>query len=247
MYDNPGKLRIVQITDPHICPALESGRAGLNFLRTLSDCATVHPDLLLVTGDLAAERGGRQIYSWVKHLLSQTGFPYRCIPGNHDDCSDMLMEFGANVLPLRSSTVSVETLHQLALLYVDTSAGVLLSWQSDLIKSLLEKISEPALIFLHHPVLPVPVPYMEQNYPLRGRESLVEILRERPFPSYLFCGHYHAEYAVTLDTIHQFVTPSTWFQIAPFQNDFRKDHERPGFRVIDWDGGLLQTAVRYLW
>ena len=239
-------MRIIQLTDPHIPNGTGEEEVSKSLQLMIEQIDALDPNLLVVTGDLAADKGGLSIYQWMRSLLGNKKASIRYLPGNHDVSAEMALAFEASELPVRSSVVKLEWFDHLPFLFLDTSAGFVTAEHLELTAEILNQLQCPVLLFLHHPVLSVPISHMERNYPLKGRDPLVAVLHDGPVDTYLFCGHYHAEFTVANGSIHQFVTPSAWYQIAPYRDGFQRDHHHPGFRVIDWDGKLLQTTVRYL-
>ncbi|HRJ15700.1 MAG TPA: hypothetical protein PLI34_11965, partial [Saprospiraceae bacterium] len=99
-----------------------------------------------------------------------------------------------------------------------------------------------------HPPLKAGVPFMDNHYPLQNPEVFLDVIAACPqHPIHVFCGHYHVEKTVHSGYLHVHITPSTFFQIDGFREDFGIDHYRPGMRVLDLsdDGGFMH-AVKYL-
>lgn len=83
--------RFVHLTDPHLGSTVD-GQWNNGFLCTMMpdvisclrrDLATIKPDFLLVTGDIASQQTRDAIYA-ARDLLDSLGIPYYPMGGNHD-------------------------------------------------------------------------------------------------------------------------------------------------------------------
>jgi len=62
-------MRIVQITDPHIntdFDLVQGVDTRKNFIKALHESLSYHPDMVVLTGDLAFQSGNREVYVWIK-------------------------------------------------------------------------------------------------------------------------------------------------------------------------------------
>ncbi|RMF31658.1 MAG: hypothetical protein D6765_01505, partial [Bacteroidetes bacterium] len=131
------------------------------------------------------------------------------------------------------------------LLFLDSASGRVSAAQLEWLQKEL-KHPEPCLLFIHHPVLYAAVPHMDNNYALENREEVAAMLQGAGRLLHLFCGHYHVDKVVAQGLLMQYITPSCFLQIDQFREKFEVDHDRVGFRIIDWEGDRLRTTVRYL-
>ena len=83
-------LRVLQITDTHLFPDTTGRLAGVDTRATLAatlDAALAedHPDLLLLTGDLAQEPHAASYAALEEIVQARYAGERLCVPGNHDD------------------------------------------------------------------------------------------------------------------------------------------------------------------
>ncbi len=244
-------MRIVQITDIHIGAEDEDTRdidVRGNFPAILEMAEHLHPDYLVLTGDLCFSTGNAEAYYWIKVQMDQLALPFDIIPGNHDDTALMARIFEREHLLLPNGEMAFSrTLAGIAFLFLDTAAGVLSETQGNWLSDKLNQLSGPQIIFMHHPPLRAGVPFMDNNYPLQNPEVFQQAIQGYASPIHVFCGHYHVEKSIHHGSLSVHVTPSTFFQIDQFSERFAVDHYRPALRVIDLSGdGRLLHTVRYL-
>ncbi len=79
-------------------------------------------------------------------------------------------------------------------------------------KELREHADQPSLIVVHHHVMPVGVPWLDEQMLTRA-EAFWEAVREAGSVAAVLCGHVHLEHEDTRDGVPVFTTPSTCFQI----------------------------------
>lgn len=242
-------MRIIHITDPHLG---EDGEdtfgvdVRANFLHVLTTARQLRPDHLILTGDLCFRHGNANIYSWVKTQLDQFNIPYENISGNHDDPVQLAKSFGLMEKLHANELYFAKTIGGTPMLFLDTTTGDMSMLQRAWLEEQLHKAQQKVIIFMHHPPLQGGVQYMDFNYPLYNRDAVQAILFKHPYPITVFCGHYHAEKTVHQSNVTMHITPSTFYQIDQFTEEFKVDHKRPGFRVIDLEENNFSHTVRYL-
>lgn len=239
-------MRIIQLTDLHI--GREGQPAGnvdvrKNFTFLLSEVVNQQPDMLVLTGDLCLSTGDPDVYTWIRHQLENLPFPWYAIPGNHDESVLLAKGLGcADLLVDQDLFYKLEVPTHL-LLFMDSSRGMVSPNQLTWLKETLRSSKKPVLLFIHHPVVPVHMPFMEQRYYLKNRDQVEHILIGYPFPVHLFCGHYHILRHSQKLNIHQYLTSSTYFQLDSFAPVFKIAHYRIGLRIIDFSADHLETQV----
>ncbi|MFW6250157.1 MAG: metallophosphoesterase family protein [Alkalispirochaetaceae bacterium] len=242
---------IAHLTDIHVGNAGEEPRGVPvrdTFQSVLREIREAQPDLLVVTGDLALNRGNREIYRWVRATLDDSGLTYLVLPGNHDVPEMIAEEFSLSAEVGRNGP----RLHRAIdlggerVILLDTPGGTVeeedAHWLSE---ALADSAKGEVLLFMHYPPVPLPIAHMERHYTLQGRELLRDVLERSEPQVALFCGHYHNELSLVGPGYALFLTPSTYFQIAPLKAEFAVDHHLPAWRFIERYEGLLTTGVRY--
>lgn len=244
-------MRIVQITDIHIGAEGEPTRdvdARGNFLAILEVAAHLNPDYVVVTGDLCYSTGNAKVYHWIKAQLDKLLLPYDIIPGNHDDTPLLAKAFEREQLLLPSGEMAfVRAIGGFRFLFLDTAAGILSAPQAEWLRAQLTAAQGRQIIFMHHPPLLAGIPFMDNRYALQKRAVFLHAIEPCQYPVQVFCGHYHIEKSVHAGWGQVHITPSTFFQIDQFTEEFAVDHYRPGFRVIELpDSETVRHTVRYL-
>ena len=238
--------RIAQLTDVHIGQAGEDTfgvDVRSNFKRVLAQALRDGADEVLITGDLAYRSGEPDIYAWIAEQLDAVSTPCWVLPGNHDDVAMMQEAFGKRMY---ARTVVVRDIGARRLIFVDSSAGSVDEAQRTAVAEYLSDVSASPLVFLHHPPALLGVPYMDDGHALQNHEQVLDVLRGASTSVHVFCGHYHVERSLQVDSVSIFATPSTFFQIDPRHASFVVDHRMPAYRSITFDDLHLQTAVRWL-
>lgn len=241
-------MHIIQLTDLHLsvaneCPFEVDVRA--NFLTAIVKIKLLQPDLLVISGDLCYDIGLAEIYLWIKQHLDALPFPYRLIPGNHDDTQVMVDCFG-----LKNTSEDGQLFYKVdgfpqPILFLDTQDYTLPKLQIDWLATQLSDLKEPLCLFMHHPPMEMGVPFMDQNHALKNSDAVLNLLLAYPYPITIFTGHYHVDKSTRYKNIDIHITPSTFFQIDWFKEAFALDHKRCGFRSIQLEKDKIEHGVIY--
>lgn len=241
-------MRIFQITDLHIGGTEEQPfevDVRQNFLRMLDEMAKHNYDLLVITGDLCYEDGDVEIYRWIRAQLEERQLTYLIIPGNHDEEAMLISSFD---LPseLGENYFFHFTAPEPPVAFLNSGKGFVSDQQVDTLQQFLLANQAPICLFMHHPPVPMGVPYMDNNHAIRDTEQLLQVLTEHPYPITIFTGHYHVEKSLRWKNLDIHITPSCFFQINWREQDFAVDHHRCAFRWIEWNGERLQHGLIYV-
>jgi len=171
--------------------------------------------------------------------------PVRVISGNHDDSSQLAKSFEMKGLLQRKELYYLRTETPLPIFYLDTAKGRVSKRQLKWLEEEVLKCIGPIIIFMHHPPLLAGVPHMDKKYALKNRAELQSILLMHSDPIHIYCGHYHVEKLISYHNLVVHITPSSYFQIDQFRDDFAVDHYRIGFRVIDLTSDQVNSTVVY--
>jgi len=242
-------MKIAQITDLHIdldgqYPFNIDVRK--NFLDILELAVKESPDHLVVTGDFCVDKGLEEIYLWIKSHLNQLPFSYDIIAGNHDDSVMMAHVFELEHLLNDDELYFAKKIGRTHCLFLDTSKGFHSENQLKWIKRQLKSNTENLVVFMHHPPLKAGIPFMDEKYPLQDMHAIQKIFFSYPHNISVFSGHYHIEKTVVHKNITLMVTPACYFQISQKSAEFSVDHHRIGMRMIELEGGMVCSTVRYL-
>ncbi len=242
-------LRLIQITDCHL-GAQPGGRLlGMDTdhsLATVIELARREQpvaDLLLATGDLAdsgTDTAYRRFLTAVDGLARHT----RCLPGNHDDAVRL---YGLLAGDERGERVTL--LGDWLVVTLDTSVpgevgGFLRDSELTLLTDALNRHRQrPALVALHHPVLPVGTAWLD---PQRVANADAFWAAIAPFPQLrvVIGGHVHMQTDVVHRGVRVLTSPSTCIQFAQGSDDFRLDALSPGYRWFDlYPDGRVDTGI----
>ena len=220
-------MRVIQITDLHI------GREGEdtyfvdvreNFRRIIAAVQSRRPDYLVLSGDLCYNQGELDIYSWIRPWVDQLHIPYEIIGGNHDNCQFISKVFDRQADQKPDGLYFFRIWHGKPVLFMDTSKYMVEEPQLNWLKEQLHQLSGDIVLFIHHPPLLVGMPFMDNNHALNERDALLDMLSSYPGNIDIFCGHYHIDRTVRWKNLLVHVTPSCFFQIDSYAEDFKVDH-----------------------
>lgn len=242
------RIRIAQVSDIHIGPTeglVQDIDVRANFLKTLNAILEKAVDLVVISGDIAADRAEPEAYEWVASVLKEYPLPYVLMGGNHDRISTMaeFFEFGDD---LKNGMLYFKReLKGHHLFFLDSSTNVVQTEQLHWLRDEAAKVEGEVLLFIHHPPAISGCVFMDNKYPLQNIDEVRRILKQIPNLHNIFVGHYHAEKFVVQDGKNIHLTPSTFMQIDTRTPFFRMEHTMPGWRIIDWYDGRLDTEVHY--
>lgn len=196
-------MKIIHVTDPHIRAGGQRvfGRDPVATLKAIIDDINVRhadADLAVITGDLVDD-GQPTSYGVLAELLSGLNVPVRLLVGNHDNRAAFIRAFPDHPVDTHGFVQSYidAPSRQGRLLFVDSAeenfvggriCGQRLGW----IKARLDEAADrPAVVFLHHPPLPVGVPHFERIC-LQEPQAFLDCLKaHRGGIRHIFVGHIH--------------------------------------------------------
>lgn len=247
-------LRLIQISDSHLVPKNGSFRFNRDpFLQLKEIVGSIksrgeHIDIVIHTGDLCGLKGIHATeleYLRAKEILDGLPCPYVIIPGNHDNkalLAKLVRSPAFRETFKLSSRVNLLRVRDFTILLIDTSefdqrAGKL---EEEDLKSigaaLKDSPTNRALIFAHHPVLPLFSPWIDETMCLLNRDRLHMILRENSGSLIgLFHGHIHREAIVSSEGVQYYSCPSTWvnYSMTTTAKDLAIELDAPyGYREI---------------
>ncbi len=244
-------MQLAFITDLHIDKAYEFPfgiDTRKNFKRILNAIAKSPAEQLIIGGDLCYRSPEEEIYEWIFEELNSFGMPYHIIAGNHDD-PVMMSKFGKFEALLSDGELffAKKFKHYLAL-FLDTSKGEISKNQLNWLDRQVYQQDGPTVIFMHHPPLNANVPYMDEDldHSFSGGEKVMNILSRSKSVIPIFTGHYHVEKTIVQENAMLFITPSCFFQIDAFSREFKVDHHRIGYRLIDLGVEDFKCSLHYI-
>ena len=247
------QVNILQITDLHLslCPASTTDKNSKpaicqkNFEAVLKQALNtdIRCDLILVTGDLV-DQVRTSIYDYIFEVLEATGIPFACIAGNHDvtEEDDHRLPFSQRKLIPKPADPRLLSRHVIdtdnwQLLLLDSSitgkvAGEITSTDIDWLSQRLGSCDKPAIIVVHHHVIPVDSAWIDSHM-AKNTEDFWESMAGFEQLKAVVSGHIHQDQIRHRQGVIVYSTPSTCYQFKPFEDDFAYDEDaRPGYRWL---------------
>jgi len=247
-------ISVLQLSDPHIFAAPDARLAEVDtratFLSTLTAALEEggEPDLVLLTGDLAAE-AEEGAYVWLIETLSTFAAPIWYLPGNHDDPAVMdALARAAGWNPPGSRILGGWHFVLLDSTVAGSEYGRLGPADLESLERSLERHRTlPSVIALHHQPIPVDSRWMD-GMGLRNPDEFWRIVDGHPQVRAVVWGHVHQNFDSYRGEVRLLACPSTCVQFAPRANRFALDQRAPGFRRLHLfpNGDVGSAVVRAL-
>jgi Icc protein len=236
-------MRIAHLSDLHLArgPLAAGPAAGLADALGRALAIEPRPDCVVITGDLA-DTGHPDEYAALRTILRRCPVPVHLMPGNHDDPGALIARFGDT--PYLGHGVSpsyVVEYPQVTLVIANSwvqgsPAGRLgpdqLAWID---RALGARPEAPAFVCLHHPPVPVGIPFLDGMI-LQDGPALADVVRGHPHVARVLAGHVHRDVSALFAGTVMTTAPSTYRQSALRLHDA----EPPGY-VAEPTGFLLHV------
>lgn len=244
-------VRVVQITDTHLCETPGGTLLGMDTDRSLQlviDLAREErgrPDLLLLTGDLS-DHGSVAAYTRMEAYSRQLADDCYWLPGNHDDREKM-----AAALVDASSFSSEIRIANWQILMLDSQVlgqvgGELGPQQLSLLEAALQCAAQEqlhTLICLHHQPVAIGCDWLDVQM-VADADAFFDILDGHSGVRGVLWGHVHQQIDRLRNGVALMASPSSCVQFAPESTLFRADDSPPGYRWLDLHAdGSLDTGV----
>jgi Icc protein len=250
------QLNILQLTDLHLSALIPADEQQATVLNSTLSCqqsfeailqqalaVDIRCDLIVITGDLVNEVQSA-IYDYIFAVLEATNIPFACIAGNHDvtdetneDLPFCQRELVARPIDSRLLSRHVIDTDYWQLLLLNSAipgkiAGEVTERDIDWLCAQLRRCDKPALIALHHHVVPMQSDWIDAHI---ADNATMFWQRMKPFEQLrvIISGHTHQEQVRYQNGVTVYNTPSTCYQFKPYADDFAYDDSaRPGYRWL---------------
>lgn len=246
-----GTLRVVQLTDTHLCQMPGGKLLGMDTdhsLQAVMDLVRAERtgiDMLLATGDLS-DQGSLEAYQRLQDYFDQLTTDHYWLPGNHDDRAAMIsvashprrlareLRAGRWQIVMLDSQVPGEVGGELG----DAELAAL---DAALAGAARENLY--SLVCLHHQPVQVGCTWLDDQM-VADAAGLFAVLERYPGVRGVLWGHVHQQVDFRHGDINLMASPSTCVQFAPGSEKFKADAQSPGYRWLDLhDDGSLATGV----
>jgi 3',5'-cyclic-AMP phosphodiesterase len=210
---------VAHLSDPHLTVGALGGEPAAGLHRALGRALAIRPlpDCVVLTGDLA-DHGDAAEYELLREIVGRFPVPIHLVTGNHDDSAALVAAFGGTAFIGAHAHYSVEypeaTIVVLDSADPGSAAGYLGADQLEWLDTTLAgRPDVPAFVCLHHPPVPVGLPYMDAIR-LRDGEDLVAVIARHPHVVRILAGHLHRVVTTMVANTVLTVAPSTYRQLA---------------------------------
>lgn len=246
-------VKVLQISDMHILPTVGERLLGIDtgfYFNSILKKALQehpHPDLLLLTGDLA-QTPTAPSYRRIAAALKDVEVPAVCLPGNHDDYELMQEIFcGKNIVCNKQTLFNNWHIICLNSKKPGSPGGHLeLEELARLERYLQTYPHHHTLIAVHHHCCDIGSHWLDMQQ-IDNSEAFLALLARFPQIRALTTGHIHQVINLKLGALQLYSAPSTCFQFRPGSHDFAIDKTAPGYRWFElFPDGRIESGVSRL-
>ncbi|MEO0818825.1 MAG: phosphodiesterase [Pseudomonadota bacterium] len=222
------RVRILQISDTHICPPgvlaygkVDTADALARMVAHVSaleeDCGAI--DAIVVSGDVA-EDGSAAAYRAFRALTAPLRDRLFLLPGNHDTRDGMRAAFVETThLPPGPGPMDwAARVGSMRLIGLDTTVpgaphGMLSHDQLVWLETELLTEALPTLVFMHHPPFDTGIGHMDVQR-LRNGDALIDLAARHPCVLLLACGHVHRSILCAQQGVSMAIAPAPAHAVA---------------------------------
>jgi len=237
-------MRIAHLSDTHLMTGPAAAEPALGLERAIDGVLGLEPrpDCIVITGDLT-ERGHPEEYAALHAILRRCRIPVHLVVGNHDKPVALAEEFGGTpCLGGGSATNYIVDYPDATIVVLDSRVpgrkeGILGAGRLVWLDEMLSKRTDvPVFVCVHHPPVPVGIPYLD-SMRLTDGEAFAAVIKHHPHVARVLCGHVHRSISVPFGGSLVTIAPSTYRQSVLRMHD----NKPPGY-LAEPTGFLLHLA-----
>jgi len=233
--------RIAHITDIHLEEEFSTGNGVdpvKNWEKILADLNEKNITNIVFGGDIGSPKAHEYFFNSVKDYDN-----FSLVPGNHDTFDEIKKHYDTSSSGSDTELYYTREDDIYKLIFLDTSTENFSEAQQEWLRAELNT-GKKIIIFIHHPVLATGFA-VDNKYPLKGRESLKEILQSSGRKINIFCGHLHLQDRRTEGNITQHVTIASGFQSLKVSDEIIFDTGIFGYRIIELGDDMRTSIVAF--
>lgn len=212
-------MLVAHLSDTHLTTGVLGAEPAAGLQRALGRVLglQIRPDCVVITGDLA-DHGTEAEYAVLREVLDRFAIPIHLTTGNHDKRDAFEAAFaGTGYLGGGSSARYAIEYPEATIVALDSNvpgspAGLLgekqLAWLDE---TLGRRPDLSALVCLHHPPMPIAIPFMD-GMRLDDGDDLAAVIRRHPQVVRVLAGHVHRSITAGFAGTVLSVAPSTFLQ-----------------------------------
>ena len=244
-------VRVVQLTDTHLCQARGGTLLGMDTDHSLQavidlvkkERPEVH--LLLGTGDLS-DGGARPAYDRLQVYFDQLSADNYWLPGNHDRRDAMVAAASRPDRLCKEIRVGRWQVLLLDSQVPGQVGGALGEEELALLDSALQAARDSALhtlVCLHHQPVEIGCAWLDEQM-VADADAFFAVLDRYPGVRAVLWGHVHQEIDRQRNGVRLLASPSTCVQFAAGSENFKADDQPPGYRWLELHSdGRIESAV----